>query len=41
MEGTAYSTDEEETVSTVTLCGGALRSSFDLAVPTVNQIRLY
>lgn len=32
MEGTAYSTDEEQTVSTATLCAGALRSSFDLAL---------
>jgi len=32
MEGTAHSTDDEETVSTATLCSGALRSSFDLAL---------
>lgn len=32
MEGTAYATDDEETVSTSTLCAGALRSSFDLAL---------
>jgi class 3 adenylate cyclase len=32
MEGTAYSTDKEETVSTATLCAAALRSSFNLAI---------
>ena len=32
MEGTPYSTDEEETVSAATLCAGALRSSFNLAL---------
>jgi class 3 adenylate cyclase len=36
MEGTAYSTDEEETVSTATLCAGALRSSFSLAIERLN-----
>ena len=36
MEGTAYSTDEEETVSTATLCAGALRSSFNLALERLN-----
>ena len=32
LEGTAHETDGEETVSTATLCVGALRSSFDLAL---------
>jgi class 3 adenylate cyclase len=32
MAGTAYATDDEETVSTSTLCAGAFRSSFDLAL---------
>jgi class 3 adenylate cyclase len=32
MEGTAYTTDDEETVSTSTLCAGGLRSSFNLAL---------
>lgn len=32
MQGTAYLTDEEATVSDSTLCAGALRSSFDLAL---------
>ena len=31
-EGTAYTTDEEATVSNATLCAGAIRSSFDLAI---------
>ena len=31
-EGTAHTTDESETVSTATLCTGALRSSFELAL---------
>ena len=31
-EGTSQTTNEEETVSTATLCAGALRSSFDLAL---------
>ena len=31
-DGTAYTTDEQETVSTATLCAGALRSSFELAL---------
>ena len=31
-EGTAHTTDESETVSTATLCAGALRSSFELAI---------
>ncbi len=32
MEGTAFTTDTEDTVSTATLCSGGLRSSFDLAL---------
>jgi hypothetical protein len=32
MEGTAYQTYSEDTVSTSTLCAGGLRSSFDLAL---------
>lgn len=32
LEGTAYNTDTDETVSTAVLCAGALRSSFDLAL---------
>jgi len=32
LEGTAYTTDEEETISTATLCAGALRSSFACAI---------
>jgi class 3 adenylate cyclase len=31
LEGTAYETDTEETLSCTTLCAGALRSSFDVA----------
>lgn len=31
-EGTAHITDEEETVSTATLCAGAMRSSFKVAI---------
>lgn len=31
-EGTVHSTDDPETVSTATLCAGALRSSFELAL---------
>lgn len=31
-EGTAFKTDSEETVTTATLCAGALRSSFELAL---------
>lgn len=36
MEGTAHSTDNEETVSTATLCAGALRSSFNLTLERLN-----
>ncbi|MFK4539844.1 class 3 adenylate cyclase [Bradyrhizobium ottawaense] len=32
MEGTAHTTYEQKTISTATLCAGALRSSFDLAL---------
>jgi hypothetical protein len=32
MEGTAYATDDEDSISTATLCVGALRNSFDLAL---------
>jgi class 3 adenylate cyclase len=32
LDGTAHTTDAEATVSTATLCAGALRSSFDLAL---------
>ena len=31
-EGTAHTTDEQATVSDATLCAGAIRSSFDLAI---------
>lgn len=31
-EGTAQTTDDEETISTVTLCAGGMRSSFSLAL---------
>lgn len=32
LEGTAYETDAEDTISTMTLCAGGLRSSFDLSL---------
>lgn len=32
LEGTARTTDDEESISTAVLCAGALRSSFDLAI---------
>ncbi|QHO77615.1 transcriptional regulator [Bradyrhizobium sp. CCBAU 051011] len=32
MEGTAHTTDDEETISTATICAGGLRSSFNLAL---------
>jgi hypothetical protein len=32
VEGTAQTTDVEETISNVTLCAAAMRSSFDLAI---------
>jgi class 3 adenylate cyclase len=31
-EGTAQTTDDKETISTMTLCAGGMRSSFDLAL---------
>ncbi|MFC0340549.1 adenylate/guanylate cyclase domain-containing protein [Paracoccus niistensis] len=36
-EGTAQTTDEEETVSTATLCAGALRSSFELSLEKLEE----
>lgn len=36
-EGTAQTTDEEATISTATLCAGALRSSFDLALQKLSD----
>ncbi|MBP1804675.1 adenylate/guanylate cyclase domain-containing protein [Rubellimicrobium aerolatum] len=36
-EGTARTTDEEATVSTATLCAGALRSSFELALEKLDD----
>lgn len=36
MEGTAHTTDTEETISASTMCAGALRSSFDLALERLN-----
>ena len=36
-EGTAYTTDEEATVSAAVLCAGALRSSFDLALEKLDD----
>jgi class 3 adenylate cyclase len=32
LEGTAHTTDVEQTISTASLCAGGLRSSFDLAI---------
>ena len=32
LEGTAKTTDDEESISTAVLCAGALRSSFDLSI---------
>lgn len=37
LEGTAYNTDTDETVSTAVLCAGALRSSFDLALERLEE----
>lgn len=37
LEGTAYTTDIEETISTATLCAGALRSSFTCAIDYLRQ----
>lgn len=36
-EGTAQTTDEPSTVTTATLCAGALRSSFDLALEKLGE----
>src|SRR5690606_30514067 len=36
-EGTAQTTDAEETMITVTLCAGAMRSSFDLALEVLQD----
>jgi class 3 adenylate cyclase len=36
-EGTAQTTDDEETISTVTLCAGGMRSSFELALALLAQ----
>lgn len=36
-DGTAHTTDEAETVSTATLCAGALRSSFELAIEKLDD----
>jgi class 3 adenylate cyclase len=40
MEGTAHKTDQEETVSTATLCAGALRSSFKLALERLKASKI-
>lgn len=37
LEGTAYETDTEASVSTAALCAGALRSSFDLCLELLGQ----
>lgn len=37
LEGTAYSTDTDETVSNAVLCAGALRSSFNLALERLKE----
>ncbi|MGE4222309.1 MAG: adenylate/guanylate cyclase domain-containing protein [Vicinamibacterales bacterium] len=36
VEGTALTTDEEDTLRTAVLCSGALRSSFELALDTLD-----
>jgi len=36
-EGTAQTTDDEETISNMTLCAGAMRSSFDLAIQKLKE----
>jgi class 3 adenylate cyclase len=36
-EGTAQTTDDEETISNLTLCTGGMRSSFNLAVKKLTQ----
>lgn len=37
MDGTAHTTDEEESISAATLCVGALRSSFDLTLERLSD----
>jgi len=37
VEGTAQTTEQEETVSNMTLCGGAMRSSFNLAIKRLKE----
>lgn len=37
MDGTAHTTDEEESISTATLCAGGLRSSFDSALERLSD----
>jgi class 3 adenylate cyclase len=37
VEGTAQTTDEEATISTMTLCAGAMRSSFNLAIEKLER----
>lgn len=37
VEGTAQTTDEEETISNLTLCAGGMRSSFNLALTKLKE----
>ncbi len=37
LEGTAYTTDADTTISTAVLCAGGLRSSFDLALERLEE----
>jgi class 3 adenylate cyclase len=37
VEGTAQTTDEKETISNLTLCAGAMRSSFELALTKLKE----
>lgn len=37
VEGTAQTTEEEETISNLTLCAGGMRSSFDLALTKLKE----
>jgi len=37
VEGTAQTTDQEETISNMALCAGAMRSSFDIAVKNLKK----
>jgi class 3 adenylate cyclase len=37
VEGTAQTTDQEETISNMTLCAGAMRSSFNLALRKLHE----